>query len=89
MSNLEVALAIVAVLEAGYIVFQNYVLVGQIRYAASERRGLEDKLLAVCNPQALTHVESMSKGETGTINYMDDEAMVEVERRIGNRATQT
>jgi hypothetical protein len=44
-----------------------------------ERRELELKLLAVCNPPAAVHVESIEKGLTSATYTMDDQAMIDAE----------
>lgn len=46
-----------------------------------ERRELELKLLALCDPPAAVHVESVERGSTGSVYVMDDMAMVEKANR--------
>lgn len=66
------ALATVILVET--IVFA-WVIVSLVRDARAERSELEMKLLAVCNAPAASHVESLEKGQGGSVTYMDDEEM--------------
>lgn len=56
------------------------IILSLVRQGRDERRELELKLLAVCNPPAAVHVESIQKGPTGSTHYMDDAEMVRREK---------
>lgn len=66
--------ALSTVILAQAVVFA-WVVVSLVRQGREDRRELEMKLLAVCNPPAAVHVESIERGPTGSVTYMDDEAM--------------
>lgn len=57
-----------------------WVVLALSRQAREERSGLEMKLLAVCNAPAAVHVESLEKGQTASVSYMDDQEMVRREK---------
>ena len=67
--------------------FQALVLFAVIERSRIERHSLEMKLLAVVNPTAAVHVESMGVEPEGRVSYMDDEAMVEAEKVTNRRGS--
>lgn len=68
-----VYLAVAIVLSQGWL---GYIILSLIKTGRDERRELEMKLLAICNPPAAVHVESIEQGPTGSVTYMDDQEMV-------------
>lgn len=62
------------IIEAISVIAALYVILRVVEAAQDERRELEDRLLAVCHPIAMTQVAS-HRGETqGEVNYVDEES---------------
>lgn len=71
--------ALTAVIIIQAVVFA-WVVHSLSQQAREERSSLEMKLLAVCNAPAAVHVESLEKGQQGSVTYMDDQEMVRREK---------
>jgi hypothetical protein len=65
-----------------YVALMQCVLIGLltalllyvIRSGQEERRELEDRLMAMCHPMALTHVDAVRGDVQGSVNYVDEES---------------
>lgn len=53
-------------------------LIGLLLYVArsgqEEREALEDRLMAICHPIALTHVDAVKNSEMAHVRYVGEEA---------------
>lgn len=59
-----------------------YVIFLIVQAAQSERKDLEDRLMALTQPLALTHVEGVRERIPGSVSYMDEEREVEREASV-------
>lgn len=65
----------VCILEGTLIGAALFVILMVTKSAADERRELEDRLMAVFTPMALTHVDAVRAVEPeGSIRYVDEES---------------
>ncbi len=60
-----------------------YVIKQLVSEAREERGELEDRILALATPAALTHVSSVRESSPGRVMYTDDETIAEKEANNG------
>lgn len=66
-------ITIIAGLELLVIAYSIWAMLELSQRAKEERRELEDRLMAICQPIPLTQIQVSRKDDSGTVKYVDYE----------------